>query len=301
MQAVIDVCGAKAAEAVGGEARRLFHGRGHFYPDFEHVVVNWFPPYLQIAWYAQPDTAQIELLVAGLLRTVPDVAGIVVQLRDGRATRTTTWYGEVPDEHIIYESGLKYWIQPKRNQNVGLFMDMAHVRQKLAPTMRGARVLNLFAYTCAFSVAAIANGATHVLNNDMNANMLKVGTRNHVENDHDLRCVTMLAQNLFKVWKRVRSRGPYDLIIVDPPTNQRGSFTAQKHYPQVLKQISKLAAPGTRVVACLNSPFLGYDFLENVVARWAPGWRLQEMMPVHPDFPEAFPERGLKVLEYICH
>ncbi len=292
------MCAAKLRDDQSGNARRLFHGRGHAYPGFEHVVVNWYPPYLHVAFYASVERGVIDALVGGLTELVPDIAGVAVQFRDGRRTLTEVWQGQVPDEHLVHENGLAFWIQPKRNQNVGLFLDMGHIRSALADSMPGARVLNLFAYTCAFSVAAIAHGAERVVNNDMNANVLNVGKRNHLANDQDLRRVRMLSHNLFKSWKKIRDCGPFDVIIVDPPTNQRGSFVAEKDYPQVMKQLRRLAAPGARVVMCLNSPFLGNDFLTNQMARWATEFEYLGTFPPHPDFPEADPERGLKVQDY---
>ena len=299
MQAVIDICRQKLLADTGDNARRLFHGRGHCYPGYEHVVVAWYPPYLHIVLYAEVAPAGIDDLVGSLLLARPDIEGVAVQFRDGRRTITKVWHGEVPDEHLVLENSLAYWIQPKRNQNVGIFLDMGHVREMLAPHMPGAKVLNLFAYTCAFSVAAVAAGAELVVNNDMNTNVLNVGKRNHVANGHDLRRVRMVPHNLFKSWKRIRGYGPYNVIIIDPPTNQRGSFVAEKHYPQVLKRLSDLAAPGARVLACLNSPFLSQDFLQNIMARWCSNCRLVQVMPPHPDYPEAFPDRGLKVLEFV--
>ena len=298
MQIVIDLCIQKLLADDSNNARRLFHGRGHCYSGYEHVVVSWFVPYIHISLYAEVDTAELDRLISALIEARPDIAGVAVQTRNGRSTETQVRYGEVPDEHLVYENGLAYWVQPKRNQNVGIFLDMGHVREALAPLMPGARVLNLFAYTCAFSVAAIAHGAELVVNNDMNSNVLNVGERNHVANDQDLRRVRMLSHNLFKSWNKIRQSGPYDVVIIDPPTNQRGSFVAEKHYPQVLKQLDRLAAPNARVFACLNSPFLGEDFLQNLMARWCSKCHFVKTLPAHPDFPEAFEGRGLKVLEF---
>ena len=297
MQTVVAACAGKLG-GLGPDARRLFHGRGHCYAGYEHVTVTWYPPYLHIALYKPEPNDTVGALVQDLRAILPDVQGVAVQQRDGRRTATRVWWGEVPDEHLVYENGLAFWIQPKRNQNAGLFLDMGHVRQALAPSMPGAKVLNLFAYTCAFSVAAVAQGAELVVNNDMNANVLAIGKRNHLANQQDLRKVRMYAHDVMKAWKKLQALAPYDVLIIDPPTNQRGSFVAEKDYPKLLKKIPALAAPGARIIACLNSPFLSQDFLTNQMARWVPDCRLVEAMPPHPDFTEAFPERGLKVLDY---
>jgi 23S rRNA (cytosine1962-C5)-methyltransferase len=298
MNVIVDECLWRIEDSQPRQARRLFHGRGHAYPGYEHMVVNWFDPYVQISAYAPLSSEHIDELQRALITSGCGIEGIVLQQRDGRRTDTQTLFGSVPDEHVVQEAGLNFIVQPKRNQNVGLFLDMSHVRVRIAEYMAGKRVLNLFAYTCAFSVSALAQGAVSVVNNDMSRNALEWGERNHVLNDHDLRKVRMLPHNLFKSWWKIRQFGPYDAIVIDPPTNQRGSFVAEKQYGQVLKRIPDLAAPGAIVVACLNSPFLDPEFLTGQIQRWCPSCDFIEQVPAHSDFPEQYPDRGLKVLLY---
>ena len=162
----------------------------------------------------------------------------------------------------------------------------------------GKRVLNLFAYTCSFSVAALDGGATHVVNVDMSRSALDWGRENHRLNGQDLRLVSMLPHNLFKSWWKIRQLGPYGVVIIDPPTRQRGSFVAEKQYGQVLKRLPEFAAPGAEVIACLNSPFLNTDFLPQQMARWCPQCRLLETLPAADDFPDRFPDRALKVMRF---
>ena len=280
------------------EAYRLFHGRGHTYPGLEHVVVGWYPPYLQVALFEPTSEAFVDALCDGLLALRPQAQGIALQHRQGRGTQSSVVRGAVPDEHLVTEHGLSYFVQLLRNQNIGLFLDMGHVREHLAGAFAGARVLNLFAYTCAFSVAAIDAGAKHVVNLDMAKSALELGRRNHEANGQDPRNVTMLPHNLFRSWWKIRQLGPFDVIIIDPPTNQRGSFVAEKSYGQVLKRLPEFASPRARVLTCLNSPFLDSDFLRHQMARWCPACVPLSTLPPHPDFPDRFPERGLKVLEF---
>ena len=280
------------------EAYRAFHGRGHTYPGLEHVVVSWYPPCLHVALFAEEDPSFIDALCTGLMALRPNATGLALQHRQGRGTHTVVHCGDVPQTHRVTERGLSYWVALLRNQNIGLFLDMGHVREHLAPKFDGARVLNLFAYTCAFSVAAIDAGAQQVVNLDMAKTALDIGRRNHEANDHEARRVAMLPHNVFRSWWKIRQLGPFDVIVIDPPTNQRGSFVAEKSYGQVLKRLPEFSAPGATVVACLNSPFLDSEFLRNQMARWCPDCRLIDALPGHPDFPDQFPERGLKVLEF---
>lgn len=286
---VIERCQARFATAEG--PCRLFHGRGHRYPGYERLNVDWMPPYVVVTAFRCLECGALIQSLAAL----PGVEGVVVQRRDGRATSTEIAFGDVPDRFVVTENGLDFVIRPKRNQNVGLFLDMAPVREWLRRASEGARVLNLFSYTCAFSVYAVAGGAVSVVNNDMSATVLEWGRENHLANNHDLRAVSFLRHDLFKSWLKLKKLGPYDLMVIDPPTNQRGSFVAEKDYAKVFKRIPSLLRRGGRVVACLNSPFLPFRFLTEQMSRRCPQCRFEERLWPPDDFEEADPERGLKV------
>ncbi len=278
-------------------ARRLFHGRGHCFPGLEDLTVDYFAGHLLVGCFS--DDAQAARALAELLAdSFSDLSGVGIQVRKGRQTQGEVVAGEIPDELEVKEAGLSYLVAPMRNQNVGLFLDMAPMRSWVRDHSEGKNVLNMFAYTCAFSVAAIAGGATQVVNNDMSRPALTWGERNHRCNQHDVRKVRMLPHNVFKSWWKIRQFGPYDLVIIDPPTNQRGSFNAEKHYHSLLKRLPELCAPGADVIACLNSPFLNTEFVPQLMARWAPDCRLLGALEVSADFPDQFPDRGLKISHF---
>lgn len=292
-----DLVVARATERLdlaGEEPTRLFHGRGHCFEGYEDITVDWFAPHLLVSAYGA-DVAGPQQLAAKLAAAVPAQGGVCLQVRDGRQTRAEIVSGQVPDRHVVCERGLNYLVRMTRNQNVGLFLDMAPVRSWLREQAQGKRVLNLFAFTCAFSVAAMAGGATLVVNNDMARRPLDWGRENHRLNGHDLNRVRMLPHDLFKCWRKIRQLGPYDLVIIDPPTNQRGSFTAERDYARILRRLPELSAPGARILACLNSPFLNQDFLAEQMARWCPACTPVASMLPSADFPDRYPDRGLKM------
>ena len=280
------------------ECRRLFHGRGHFYPGLEHVVVNWFPPFLQVINYEPKDRPISHKDLNALCAGIKTCKGLVLQTRESRRVRNEIIFGDVPEEHVIFEFGQKYLVKLLSNQNVGLFLDMGHVRSWLSSRVDGKKILNLFSYTCAFSVSALSNGASAVVNVDMSKNAISWGTANHRLNGQDLRKVTMFSYDIFKSWSKIKKLGPYGVVIIDPPTNQGGSFNAEKQYGQILKRVPDIAGSGSVVLACLNSPFLGQDFILRQVSRWCPHCQLIEKLDAHPDFPDLHPERGLKVLAF---
>jgi 23S rRNA (cytosine1962-C5)-methyltransferase len=132
----------------------------------------------------------------------------------------------------------------------------------------------------------------------MHRGALELGRQNHRDNGLDLRRASFLAHDLFKSFSKLRRLGPFDLAIVDPPSHQGASFSARRDWPRLLRQLPSLLAPGAEVVACLNSPHLGPEFLLDGFAEHAPGHRLMELLLPPRDFPDRFPERGLKVLQF---
>ena len=84
-------------------------------------------------------------------------------------------------------------------------------RQWVQERSQGKRVLNLFAYTCGFSVAAKAGGANQVVNVDMAKGALSRGRDNHRLNEHDMSDVTFMGYDIFRSWGKITKYGPYDL------------------------------------------------------------------------------------------
>lgn len=280
---------------LGGDARRLLHGRGGRHPGWEHVAIDWFPPTVLVTFYDGRESNA--WLLAELTRAMPSfpaISAVVVQDRHLPGAPKRTLYGELPDHPTARESGLRYHLEFDRNQNHGFFLDMKPGRDWIRANASGQRVLNLFAYTCSLSVAAIAGGADAVINLDMASGALATGRRNHRLNfDPDsCRRAEYLAHDLFKSWGKLARGGPYDLIIIDPPSNQPGSFVAEKDYQKIVRRLPELTVPETRILACLNSPHLDAGFLTDLF-----GDRERvERLPAAPGFEDTEAERGLKAI-----
>ena len=197
------------------------------------------------------------------------------------------------------EAGCEYLLNFADRQNIGYFMDMQPGRAWLSGLAEGKSVLNLFAYTRSFSVAAIAKGATKVVNLDMSKAALAQGQRNHAHNGLGLGSgAVFLPHNLMRSWGKLKRYGLFDLVIVDPPSRQPGSFVAAEDYPRILRRLPELLARDGHALVCLNDPNLEVDWLERQVAEHCPDWQFVERLPNRPDFPDAYPERALKMLVY---
>nr|WP_246590134.1 class I SAM-dependent methyltransferase [Marinobacterium ramblicola] len=282
----------------GDQVRRLFHGRGGLFEGLEWLVIDWLPPVAVIRVYASEVPQPLDPVVEHLMAQ-SQVGGVVLQLRGrGREAQSEVLAGDVPEKLVVEELGLRYQVRPLQNQNSGLFLDMRPGRAWVRDNASGARVLNLFAYTCAFSVAAMAGGAQSVVNLDMSSGALSVGRRNHQLNGIAGDAITYMALDLLRSWSRVRRQGPYDLILIDPPSFQPGSFVAERDYRKVLRRLDELTLSGSRVLACHNDPGHSEMFLREMMASEAPGFEFQQRLPLAEGFPERNPEQGLKALLY---
>lgn len=287
------------------EAQRLLHGRGRRYPGLEQVTVDWLEGVLQVTLFKALEGNSRERLLALLHETAASAEwsaagldGLLLQERYLDGSPSTWVAGGATGPRLVHEDGLAYWIDPGRAQNSGFFLDMREGHRWVRSHAAGKRVLNLFAYTCAFSVAALAGGASSVVNLDMSSPALARGRDNHRANGHALDTVTFLPHDLFKSWGKVARQGPYDLIIMDPPSFQRGSFILTRDYPKVMRKLEGLLTPHGEVLACLNDPALPASFLLDAMATEAPALEFVERLANPEAFADIDPQAGLKVLMF---
>ncbi len=278
---------------------RLFHGRGKTVPSLEWLTVDCFPPMLVATLFRPQDDAVLAALEA-CLRAAMTAQGcdvLVFQHRYQGSSDHAVVCGELPSLPVATEQGLDYKLDFQRGQNLGFFADMAEGRRWIRERAEGLKVLNLFSFTCSLSVAALAGGAQSVVNIDLSDAALTLGKQNHALNDLQGARVHYLPHNIFRSWKKLQNLGPYDLIIVDPPSAQKGSFMAPRDYPKTLRKLHKLLAQEAQLLICLNAPWLDYQWLEQCVADNLPGAVLQARLPGADGFDEAG-EPALKTLHY---
>jgi len=277
------------------QAQRLFHGRGHAYQSLHHITIDWLAPVLLITLFAPESSSNIEELTETLLIHFPNCKSVQLQHRYQLSGPVDVIWGEAIHQLAITENNLQFNINLGKARNTGLFLDMKNGRNWVQAESKNKRVLNLFAYTCGFSVAAIAGNAKSVLNVDMSSAALNVGRENHRLNQQALEKVSFEKLNIFKSFGRLKKRGAFDLLICDPPTFQKGSVDIAKDYPKILRRLDEFMAAKSTVVLCLNAPELGRDFLINHMAELAPSFSLIEEIKPPAVYVEA-EGKGLKVL-----
>lgn len=242
-----------------GDSFRVFHGRGACYPGLEWLTIDFFRPALLLTVYGAPPQGQLEVILDTFAREPgesvfdSDLSCVLVQRRDLKQYALKCLVGEFPNPFFAQRGHLRFYLL-REQQNVGYFLDIEPARQWLEACVQEKSVLNLFSFTCSFSVLALAAGARSVINVDMNRNALNTGRENHRINNLNMSEVQFLAHDILRSWGKLIRRGPYDIVLVDPPSRQRGSFVALKDYVKVIRKLPELLCEGGLVLLCLNAP-----------------------------------------------
>ena len=279
------------------ELKRVFHGRGGLYEGFKHLTIDSInATLLSVALYFEEESEKelLEMLLA--FTKASQYSTLVVQRRYLKGAPSEVLLGELEENLHIVENGIKFKLNLLSNQNTGYFPDMKNGRAFVRQNAKDKRVLNLFAYTCGFSLAAKLGGALDVVNVDMSKSALSMGKANHSLNAIEPRGVSYLPYNILKSFSTLKRKGPYDLIIIDPPSFQKGSFAATKDYEKIIKKLPELAADECTLLACLNAPELGSDFLRELIEVHAPAFRFVERLSGVEEFANIDEERSLKNL-----
>jgi 23S rRNA (cytosine1962-C5)-methyltransferase len=281
------------------EARRLFHGRGQCFVGYDDLVIDYFPPAAMVILYRRRPQLWLDNLARLLDTILPNKPqAILLQERFLPGGPSRLLQGTLPVSLDAREAGLAFRLRLGEAQNIGFFPDMAPGRKLVRERTAGKRVLNLFAYSCSFSVAALAGGATQVVNLDMNRGALELGKLNHRINGIDLRKASFLPLEFFRSVSKLRKLGLFDLVICDPPASQGKSFTAERHWPKLIRSLPELVSPGGEVLACLNAPDLGPDYLDGLFTTYIPASEKLGLFTPGEDFPEARAECGVSLHLY---
>ena len=279
------------------EMKRVFHGRGNFYDDYNYLVIDSLNDIL-LATLFQEIPQDIEKQIINVLEEVYEekhFKSLVLQRRYKKDNLNEVLKGIVPKDSIAIENALKYKINFS-NQNIGIFPDMKVGREYIQSICKDKNILNLFSYTCAFSVAAISAKASKVVNVDMAKGALTTGRENHHINNLDTKKVKFMPYDILKSWSRIKKEGPYDIIIIDPPTLQKGSFEATKDYEKIIKRLDQLANEKCVVLACLNAPEIPSAFIKDIFKEFASDFVFEKRLENPETFVVIDDEKALKNL-----
>nr|HEX4319012.1 class I SAM-dependent methyltransferase [Kofleriaceae bacterium] len=208
-----------------------------------------------------------------------------------------------PIELTVKEDDLSFVVDVTSPLSTGLFVDLREGRRAVRQWAKGRRVLNLFSYTGAISVAAKAGGATEICAVDVAAKAHARARRNFAASGFDAEQAEHIVGDAFKVLAKFAERGrKFDLVVLDPPAfasaQARGgkAWSAIRDYSELVAASLDALAPGGLLSAASSTHKMSASEFEQALADGASqaGTRLQviDRRSLPPDFPTVpgFPE-----------
>jgi 23S rRNA (cytosine1962-C5)-methyltransferase len=246
------------------DVARLVNAEGDNLPG---LTVDRYGDYLMVQYYTSAWNKHLESL-ATALQEVYSPVGIYCKHRPqetrklaaGKESRSPQGWllagDPAPLDLTVTENGLRYRIDLVKDLHTGLFHDQRQNRLEFRRQAAGCRVLNLFAYTGAFSVAAAAGGATQVTSVDASGRYLDWARDNFKLNGIEPGDHEFITGDCFVVLDRLAKAGRcFDLVFVDPPsfsTTRKSRFTTSGGTAELVQKVLRLINPGGLLVTSSN-------------------------------------------------
>jgi 23S rRNA (cytosine1962-C5)-methyltransferase len=251
------------ADLVETDAYRLVNGEGDGLPG---LTVDRYADYLMLQLYSAAWRPHLPLLTR-VLQDILSPSGIYEKARP-RGTREleavsdSKNYGRLligepaPERLEVRENGLTFLVSLEKGLNSGLFLDQRCNRRDLMKRAEGKRVLNLFSYTGAFSVAAAASGASLVTSVDASQGYIDWSKSNFgVNRLNPKRHEFIVGDCLAVLGDLAQENRKYDIVLMDPPsfsTTARSRFTTRGGTSDLVTAALKLLTDGGLLIASSN-------------------------------------------------
>lgn len=273
-------------------AFRLFNGFTEGCPD---LVIDVYASTLVIHNYAD-DPVQGELLVReaqGLLQDgISWLRAWIVKARNGKSQeekRGRLLFGKTIDRKIK-EHGVCYALDLTMNRDASLYLDTRNLRKWLIENMKGKSVLNTFAYTGSLGVAAIAGGASRVIQLDRNRQFLNLAKDSYTLNGFPIHKKDFIAADFFPAIGRFKRIGEtFDCVLIDPPffsTTSRGRVDQENDSARLINKVRPLINDGGCLIAINNAIYVsGKEYMQTLESLCEDGYlKVRELIPVPDDF-----------------
>lgn len=240
----------KWAKRSGTNCFRIYDREIHQYP----LAIDFYAGRFCTHYFSRKEEGDlvpphIEQEVGKALHTLFGIDPKEIFWRTHRKRKETRQYekiGEYKEFFTVLEYGVKFKVNLIDYLDTGLFMDHRETRKMIASTSQGKSLLNLFAYTCSFSVHAAAAGATFTKSVDMSNTYTQWGRDNFTLNALPHKNNVVVRADCLKFLDdEIRSGVKYDLIVIDPPTISRSKkmdqlFDIQVDYVSLISKTLKL-------------------------------------------------------------
>jgi len=220
------------------------------------------------AWKAEIVTILHALLPC---RGIYERSEAAVRQREGLPPEQGLLWGEMPPELVeINENGRRYGVSIAHGHKTGFYLDQVDNRDLLRSLSAGRTVLNCFAYTGGFGIAALQGGASHVLNIDSSAPSLELAAGNFRRNGFEAARSEFQCANAFERLRELKQGGRhFDIVVLDPPkfAETKAQFKrAARAYKDIALQGAALLSPGGLLVNFSCSGAIDLPLFQKITA-----------------------------------
>ncbi len=196
---------------------------------------------------------------------------VSVREKEGLSPSAGLLAGREPDELLrIHENGLHYLVDIRQGHKTGFYLDQRDNRAFLSSCSQGTEVLNCFAYTGGFGLAALAGGANSVTNLDTSAPALQLAERNAQENGFAADRFVTIEADVFARLRQMQSENrSFDIIVLDPPKfidNKKQLDRGARAYKDINLQALKLLRPGGLLFSFSCSGLMQVPLFQKIIA-----------------------------------
>jgi 23S rRNA (cytosine1962-C5)-methyltransferase len=201
------------------DAYRLIHSEGDYLPG---LIADKYEKFLvvQVLTLGMEKLKNLWLPVLkkiGSFQGIYERSDLSVRSLEGLPERTEILVGEVPDQILIEEDGIQFWIDIKRGQKTGFFLDQRLNRKMVGLYGQDRRCLNTFGYTGGFSLHLLKNNASSVLHLDSSSEANRIAFQNAQINGVASRLTIDTTDAFEGLRAYVSQKKSFDLIVLDPP------------------------------------------------------------------------------------
>ena len=183
----------------------------------------------------------------------------------------------------------------RMNRDASLYLDTRDLRKWLMENMKGRSVLNSFAYTGSLGVAALAGGASRVLQHDLKRSYLNMAKSSYTLNGYPIHRQDFITTDFFALIGQLKRKGGrFDCVILDPPffsTTPKGRVDQVHNSGRLINKVRPLINDGGLLIAINNAVYLsGTEFIRTLETLCSDRYlKIRELIPVPADF-TGYPE-----------
>lgn len=259
------------AEQCNVDAWRILNGPADDAP--AGLTLDRYGPWLVLAHRASVSPRDVEAWCHAAVEVLAPL-GLVVKTLERRVAESESrvFFGELPEEPVrVREGDAVFLCDLNDGLQTGLFLDHRETRFLARKLARGVEVLNLFAYTCAFSVHAALGGAKRVTSVDVSKRALARGRENMRASGLSPDLHRWFADDVLEHLSRGAAEG-YGLVIADPPVFGRArgrSFTLSRDLEALAAGAVRKVQPGGFLIFSTHATGLGDERLASALTEAA--------------------------------